>query len=125
MVASAPPAAEKPAEKPTAPAPSAAKQAKQAKAQATELKQAETAMMDAQRRLRAAKTGGDPAAAAVKIDGTIEQFVQQITAKAMSGVLEPGDESHLKERVEADIAALEWVRLAQKSGAVCLSEDIV
>merc|ERR1719230_1643015 len=82
-------------------------------------------MMDAQRRLRAAKTGGDAAAMAVTIDGTVETFVQQITTKAMSGVLEAGDERFLTERVEADIAALEWVRLAQKAGALSLSEDIV
>ena len=102
-----------------------AKVAKQAKAQATELKSAENAMMDAQRRLRAAKSGGDMGAMAVTVTGTIETFIQQVTAKAMKGVLDPGEERYLKERVEADISALEWVRLAQKAGALRLTEDIV
>merc|ERR1719199_827782 len=82
-------------------------------------------MMDMQRRLRAAKSGGDAMSMAVNIDMPIEQFIQQITMKAMAGLLEPGDERHLKERVEADIAALEWTKLAQKAGALSLTEDVV
>ena len=106
------------------PVPSEKKAAKQAKQAGLELKSAENEMMDAQRRLRAAKTGGDMFGA-VQVDGSVEDFVQRITAKAMSAVLEPGDEKHLKERVEADIAALEWVKLAQKAGVLKLTEDIV
>ena len=64
-------------------------------------------------------------AMAVTVTGTIETFIQQVTAKAMKGVLDPGEERYLKERVEADISALEWVRLAQKAGALRLTEDIV
>ena len=97
----------------------------EAKALAAELKSAENAMMDAQRRLRAAKSGGDRDLAAVQVDGSPEDFVQRLTTKAMAGLLEPGEERFLKERVEADIAALEWVKLAQKAGALSLSEDIV
>ena len=82
-------------------------------------------MMDAQRRLRAAKSGGDMAAMAVNVDGSVEDFIQQITMKAMAGILEQGEEKFLKERVEADIAALDWVRVAQKSGALKLTDDIV
>ena len=108
-----------------APAPvSEAKQAKQAKAQAAELKSAENAMMDAQRRLRAAKSGGDMTAMAVTIDGTVEEFIQQATMKAMAGILDAGEERFLKERIEADIAALEWVKLAQKANVLSLKEDV-
>ena len=82
-------------------------------------------MMDAQRRLRAAKAGGDMAGMAVTVNEGIESFIQKITMKAMSGLLEEGEERFLKERVEADICALEWVKLAQKAGALSLTEDIV
>jgi len=99
------------------------KQAKQEKQAAAELKAAQAAMMEAQRKLRAVKSGG--ADMAVTIKGTAEEFVQKITAKALSAVLEDDDEKHLKERMEADIAALEWVRLASTSGALSLTEDVV
>lgn len=124
--AAAPPAAKK-ADAAPAPPPvlSSAKQAKQQKAQATELSSAQSGMMDAQRRLRAAKSGGDAAAMAVTVNMPIEQFIQQISTKAMAGLLDPGEERFLKERVEADIAALEWVKLAQKAGALQLTEDII
>ena len=64
-------------------------------------------------------------AAAVTVDGSVEDFVQKVTMKAMAGLLDQGEEKFLRERVEADIAALEWVKLAQKAGALKLTEDIV
>jgi hypothetical protein len=117
-VSAAAPATEKPVL-------SEAKQAKQAKAEKAELKQAENAMMDTQRRLRAAKSGGDMSTMATQITGSVEDFIQKATMRAMAGLLEEGDERFLKERVEADIAALEWVRLAHKAGALSLTEDVV
>jgi len=109
-----------------APAPviSAAKQKKQEKSAAAELKAAQAEMMEAQRRLRSVKSGGD-ASMAVTITGSAEDFVQKITAKALSGVLEADDDKFLKERIDADIAALEWVRLASSTGALKLTEDVV
>ena len=116
-----PPAAAEPAE----PSKRKAKEAaRQEQAAAAELKAAESEMMDAQRRLRAAKSGGD-ITAEVTISGTIEDFIQQATARAIAGKLEPGDDAVLKERIEADITALEWVRLASAAGALRLTEDIV
>ena len=79
---------------------------------------------EAQRRLRTAKSGGG-LSEKVHIEGTMEQFIQQITTRAISGVLEKDDERVLRERVEADIAAIEWVKLAQKSGALSLKEDVI
>jgi len=116
------------ASKPAAPAAtesatSSKKQAKQEKQKAEELKAAQAAMMEAQRKLRAIKSGG--VEQAVTITGTAEDFVQRCTAKALAGVLEEGDDKHLKERIEADIAALDWVRLASASGALSLTEDVV
>lgn len=109
-----------------APAPvvSAAKQKKQEKSAAAELKAAQAEMMEAQRRLRSVKNGGD-ASMAVTITGSAEDFVQKITAKALSGVLEADDDKFLKERIDADIAALEWVKLASSTGALKLTEDVV
>ena len=111
-----------------APAASSNKEAKQAKKDAAalkaELKAAENEMMDAQRKLRIAKAGGDVMAGAHTVQGSVETFVQQITARAITGSLEAGDMEHLKERVEADIAALAWVRLAQRAGVLAMTEDI-
>lgn len=79
-------------------------------------------MMEAQRKLKVAKTG--EADSAVTITGTVEAFVQAITQRAISGVLEYEDQFFLRERIEADIAALEWVKLAQASGALSLKEGV-
>jgi len=110
------------------PAPSAAKLCKQEKAEkaklkadAAALKAAENEMMEAQRKLRAAKSGSE----AITISGTAEEFIQKVTAVALAATLEEDDARFLKERVEADIAALEWVKLASASGALRLSEDVV
>lgn len=102
----------------------AAKAAKKAEKQANaELKAAEQDMMQAQRKLRAAKSGNSDGA--VTIDGDVQQFIQAIAMRALSGVLEPGDSDHLALRIEADICALEWVALANKAGALKLTEDMV
>ena len=45
--------------------------------------------------------------------------------RAITGVLEPGDTDFLKERIEADIATLEWIKLASAAGALTLTEDVV
>ena len=93
------------------------------KAAAAELKSAEATMMEMQRRLRAAKDG-DPASQ-VTVTGTAEQFIQGVTQRAITGQLDKDDEPFLKERIEADITALEWVKLAQASGALSLTEDVL
>ncbi len=118
---------ESPAAEPAEPVRSKRKEkaaARQEQAAAAELKSAESEMMEAQRRLRAAKSG-DAMTAEVTISGTVEDFIQQATARAIAGKLEPGDEAVLKERIEADITALEWVKLASAAGALRLTEDIV
>ena len=89
-----------------------------------ELKAQEAIMMETQRRLRTAKSGGG-LSEKVHIEGTMEHFIQQITTRAISGSLEKGDESVLRERIEADIAAIEWVKLAQKQGALSFKEDVI
>ena len=100
------------------------KEAKKAEAlAAAELKNLEATMMEAHRKLRAAKTGN--AAAQVTIQGTAETFIQQITQRAISGMLEDDDQPFLKERIEADVATLEWVKLAQSTGAVSTTEDVI
>lgn len=102
----------------------AAKAAKKAEKQANaELKAAEQDMMQAQRKLRAAKS--DNSEGAVTIDGDPQKFIQAITMRALAAVLEPGDSDYLALRIEADICALEWVTLANKAGAVKLTEDMV
>ena len=110
--------------------PSAAKEAKlakqaasQEKAKNAELKSAENAMMEAHRKLRGLKSG-DPSAP-ITVEGTAESFAQQVTKRAITGVLEPGDTDFLKERIEADIATLEWIKLASAAGALTLTEDVV
>lgn len=119
-VAAAAPAVSQP---PITSQPSEKTQARQAKLAAAELKAAETAMMDAQRKLRAAKAGD--ISAPVTISGTAEAFIQQATSQAITGTLQPGDSEVLKERIEADIAALEWVKLAAAAGVLSLTEDVV
>ena len=118
------PAAEPPAE------PSAAKLAKQEakqkakmKADAAALKAAENDMMEAQRKLRVARSGSKEEA--VTITGSAEEFIQKITGLALAATLEDGDTRCMRERVEADIAALEWVKLALATGALSLSQDVV
>ena len=114
------------APKPAAPlsAKAAKKAAQKEKGAAAELKAQENAMMEAQRKLRTAKSGGG-LGQAVHIDGTMEHFIQQITTRAISGVLEKGDEICLKERMDADIAAIEWVKLASAAGALSVKEDVI
>lgn len=117
-----------------APAPAAAAPAKSSKKAekeqkraeqqlAAEVKAAEATMMEMQRRLRAAKLGD--AAAAVTINESAEAFIQKATQKAIAGILDEDDAPVLKERIEADITALEWVKLAQASGALSLKEDVL
>jgi len=122
------PTAAAPAPAAEVPAPVSAKAAKKAAMQeknaAAELKAQEAIMMETQRRLRTAKSGGG-LSEKVHIEGTMEHFIQQITTRAISGSLEKGDESVLRERIEADIAAIEWVKLAQKQGALSFKEDVI
>ncbi len=121
-----------------APAPQAAEEGtatmsgKQAKAAAreknaavAELKAAESIMMEAHRKLRAAKAGGDEHLASVTISGSVQEFIQQATTRAIAAQLERGDEAHIQLRADADVATLEWVKLAQASGALSLTEDVV
>ena len=116
-----------PAEK----APSKRQEKAQEKAKVTalaELKSAEATMMEAQRRLRAAregKIGSLNAVAPVNIEGTAEQFIQRITQAAIAGIIDADDEPFIKLRIEADIAALEWVKMAQENGAISLKENVI
>eukprot|EP00326_Haptolina_ericina_P014337 CAMPEP_0181210116 /NCGR_PEP_ID=MMETSP1096-20121128/23049_1 /TAXON_ID=156174 ORGANISM="Chrysochromulina ericina, Strain CCMP281" /NCGR_SAMPLE_ID=MMETSP1096 /ASSEMBLY_ACC=CAM_ASM_000453 /LENGTH=249 /DNA_ID=CAMNT_0023301365 /DNA_START=14 /DNA_END=763 /DNA_ORIENTATION=+ len=96
---------------------------KEEKQKNAEVKGAENDMMEKHRLLKAAKSGDRDAA--VTITGTAEEFIQQISKRAISGVLEAGEESYLKERIEADIATLEWIKIASAAGALSLSEDVV
>lgn len=98
--------------------------AKAAQAQAAEVKAAESEMMEAQRKLRVAKNG-EPPNAQIQIAGTIEDFIQKATQRAIAGLLSDDEQPFLKERIEADITALEWVKLAQAQGALSLTEDVV
>eukprot|EP00966_Prymnesium_polylepis_P040202 932858-Prymnesium_polylepis.1 len=93
------------------------------KADAAALKAAENDMMDAQRKLRVARSGSKDDA--VTITGSAEEFIQKVTGLALAATLEDGDTRVLRERVEADIAALEWVKLALSTGALSLSQDVV
>ena len=93
------------------------------KAAASELKSAEATMMEMQRRLRAAKIGD--AAAPITINGSAESFIQAAAQKAITGTIDPDETAVLKERIEADITALEWVKLAQAAGALSLKEDVL
>ena len=53
---------------------------------AAELKAQEAIMMEAQRKLRTAKSGGGMGEK-VHVEGTVEHFIQQITTRAISGIL--------------------------------------
>ena len=112
-------------------APSKRQEKAQEKAKVTalaELKSAEATMMEAQRRLRAAregKIGSLNAVAPVNIEGTAEQFIQRITQAAIAGIIDADDEPFIKLRIEADIAALEWVKMAQENGAISLKENVI
>jgi len=117
------PAAAAPPPAAAAPVQSEKAKAKAEKAKAAEIKSAENAMMDAHRLLRQAKAGGDISQAAT-IQGTVEEFIQRAAARACSGVLEHGDKAVLWERIEADVATLEWIRLTSAAGAISFKEDV-
>ena len=51
----------------------------------------ESAMMDAQRYMRLAKAGGDKVAGQLHVNKGIEEFIQEITMRAIAGKLEPGE----------------------------------
>jgi hypothetical protein len=97
--------------------------AKAAAHEAAELKSAEALMMECHRKLRAVKEG--TLAGAVTIQGTMEEFIQRVSQRAIAGILEHDEQAHLKQRIEADICTLEWVKLAQKAGALSLKEDVM
>lgn len=98
----------------------AAKQISSAQAM---MKAAEQSMMDCQRKLRLAKAGAKHGE--VTISGTMEEFMQYCTMKAITGSLAPGDAGHLRERIDADIATLEWIKLATAAGQLTLTEDVI
>ena len=127
--AGVPAAAEPPSPAEKAPSKRQEKAQEKAKGAAlAELKSAEATMMEAQRRLRAAregKIGSLNAVAPVNIEGTAEQFIQRITQAAIAGIIDADDEPFIKLRIEADIAALEWVKMAQENGAISLKENVI
>ena len=120
----APPAAAAVAAAPAADAASEDKKAaKKAKAAAAALKAAESAMLDTQRRLKLAKDPDEMNAQVPRHQ--MEAFIQRQTKLAVSGLLGPGDANVLKDRIEADIAMLEWLKLMCASGELSFKEDIM
>lgn len=99
------------------------KAAKKAKAAAAALKAAESAMLDTQRRLKLAKDPDEMNAQVPRHQ--MEAFIQRQTKLAVSGLLGPGDANVLKDRIEADIAMLEWLKLMCASGELSFKEDIM
>ena len=102
------------------PAPNSAKQAeKKAKAAREALKATEAAMMEQQKALRnrwlAEGHGSVP-----PYEGAA--FVQYVTSRALAGALSDGEEL-TRERVEADVATLEWMLLAHAEGQLPLPDD--
>ena len=106
-----------------------AKQAKQAKAAVSAMKAAETAMMRAQRLLRLKKAEDDVFAEEARFSAIVgesdrgEAFIQQCSGRALAASLEDGDAECLEQRVEADLATLEWMLLAETAGTLVLPDD--
>ena len=99
------------------------KEAKRAKAAAAMIKSAESAMLDSQRRLKLAK---DPDEINAQVPRhAMEGFIQRQTKLAVAGILGPGDAAVLRERIEADIAMLEWLKLAAGAGELAFTEDVM
>lgn len=99
------------------------KEAKKAKMAADALKAAQSAMLDTQRKLKLAK---NPDEMAAQIPAhAMEAHMERATKLAVSGTLGPGDANVLKVRVEADIAMLEWLRLANDAGEFKFTEDMI
>tara|TARA_B110001452_G_scaffold34290_1_gene26455 strand:- start:4656 stop:5405 length:750 start_codon:yes stop_codon:yes gene_type:complete len=99
------------------------KEAKKAKMAADALKAAQSAMLDSQRKLKLAK---DPDTIAAQIPAAqMDAFMQRATKLAVSGTLGPGDANVINVRVEADIAMLEWLRLANDAGEFKFTEDMI
>lgn len=105
-----------------------AKQAKQQKQTVSAMKAAETAMMRAQRLLRLKKAEDDVFAEETRFSAIMgsdrgEAFIQQSSGRALSAQLEDGDATCLEQRVEADLATLEWMLLAEAAGTLVLPDD--
>jgi len=99
------------------------KEAKKAKAVAAMMKSAESAMLETQRQLKLAK---DPDEINAQVPRhAMEGFIQRQTKLAIGGILGPGDAAVLRERIEADIAMLEWLKLAAAGGELAFKEDVM
>ena len=108
---------------PTAAAvPSEKQAAKAAKAATSTMKAAESHMMDTCRRLRLAM-GDDEYSAAVATSDRGEKFIQSVCATALEAKLPVEQQKAIKERVDADLATLEWMLLAEAAGTLNLPED--
>ena len=126
-----PKASEAPSSENTAPDTntSGAKQAKQAKQAVSAMKAAEHAMMKAQRLLRLKKAEDDVFAEEARFSAIVgesdrgEAFIKQCSGRALSASLEDGDAECLEQRVEADLATLEWMLLAETAGTLVLPDD--
>jgi hypothetical protein len=129
------------------------KEAKKAKAVAAMMKSAESAMLETQRQLKLAKDPDEINAQVPR--HAMEGFIQRQTKLAIGGILGPGDAAVLRvsrtpsarerehgppptarrpppaallsrqERIEADIAMLEWLKLAAAGGELAFKEDVM
>ena len=100
----------------TAPVAVSKSQAKAAKVFEQKMKAAEAAMMEEQKRLRD-RWIHDGTGKAPPHEG--KAFIQFVTGRALAGALEP-EEELCKERIEADVATLEWMILADQAGELQL-----
>jgi hypothetical protein len=106
--------------------PSESKLAKACRAAQSAVKQAESAMMHAQRELRLAKDG-DEFTAHIATANRGGDFIQGCSERAISGALETLGEAAsgiLERRLEADYCTLEWMLLSNTAGTMPLPEEV-
>jgi hypothetical protein len=98
------------------------KEEKAAKAAVAAMKSAEAHMMMTCRKLRMA-LGEDEYAAAIATSDRGERFIQQVTTRALEAKLRAEEANTIHERVEADLAVLEWALLAVKAKTLTLPPE--
>ena len=79
-------------------------------------------MMEACRKLRIA-LGDDEYSAAVATSDRGEKFIQGVSSRALEAKLSTTEAYVAKERVDADLATLEWMLLAEAAGTLTLPDD--
>ena len=88
------------------------------------MKAAESDMMAKCRELRIA-TGDDEYAAVAATQDRGERFIKTVVARALESKLSEDEiaASAIKQRVDADLATLEWAVLAERAGTLTLPEE--